>query len=157
MIPETAWTNMKRVQTIHKRLYDHGMGWVIGKLILLLTHTGRKSGSRYVTPLQYEKIDGVYYVAAGRGRKADWFKNLQADPRVHVQVGRQSFDCAAEVVLEAEKTADFLAYRLKRHPLMIGLVMKVAHKMPMRPNRAQLLDLAAATPLVILRPCIEEK
>ncbi len=58
MLPDSFWQRMKTVQTIHKRLYDSGKGWIVGKFILVLTHTGRKSGNRYNTPLQYEKIGG---------------------------------------------------------------------------------------------------
>ena len=143
---------MNAVQSIHKRLYASGKGWIIGKLILVLTHTGRKSGTRYGTPLQYEKIDGAYYVGAGRGCKADWFRNIQADPHVHVQVNRREFDGLAQAVTDPLRVADFLEYRLKRHPLMIGLIMKLTHHLPMRPSRAQLLELAKTTALVILRP-----
>jgi len=157
MIPDSFWKRMKAVQTIHKRLYDSGKGWIIGKFILLLTHTGRKSGIRYFTPLQYEWIDGAYYVGAGRGPKSDWFCNILADPHVHVRVDRQEFDCVAESVTDPERAADFLAYRLQHHPLMIGLIMKFAHKLPMRPNRAQLLELGKFTPLVILHPVKEPK
>lgn len=53
---------------------------------------------------------------------------------------------------EPGRVADFLAYRLKRHPLMIGLIMKFAHHLPLRPSRAQLLELSRSTALVILCP-----
>jgi deazaflavin-dependent oxidoreductase (nitroreductase family) len=152
MIPDSFWQRMKTIQRLHKRLYDSGKGWIIGKFILLLTHTGRKSGKRYDTPLQYEKIAGSYYVGAGRGLKADWFRNIQANPHVHVRVGRTEFECTAEPVTDPGRTADFLEYRLKRHPLMLGLIMKFAHKLPLRPARAQLLELSQSTPLVILCP-----
>jgi deazaflavin-dependent oxidoreductase (nitroreductase family) len=148
---------MKNIQRIHQRLYDSGKGWIVGKFILLLLHTGRKSGIRYGTPLQYEKIDGAYCVGAGRGPKADWFRNILADPHVHVQVNRCEFDCVAEPVTDPERVADFLQYRLKRHPLMVGLMMKFAHELPMRPSRAQLLELGKSTPLVILHPPQEPK
>jgi deazaflavin-dependent oxidoreductase (nitroreductase family) len=157
MLPDSFWQRMKTVQTIHKRLYDSGKGWIVGKFILLLTHTGRKSGNRYNTPLQYEKIGGAYWVGAGRGPRADWFCNLLANPHVHVRVDRVEFDCIAEPVTDPDRVADFLEYRLKRHPLMIGLMMKFAHHLPMRPSRLQLLELGKSTPLVILRPALEEK
>jgi deazaflavin-dependent oxidoreductase (nitroreductase family) len=156
MLPDGFWVRMKRVQGIHRRLYASGRGWVVGKFILLITHTGRKSGKRYVTPLQYEKIEGAYYVAAGRGTGADWYRNIQADRRVHVQVDRTAFDCTAEPVTDPERVADFLEYRRRHHPLMIGMIMKFAHRLPMHPSRKQFLDLAASTPLVILRDCKEE-
>jgi deazaflavin-dependent oxidoreductase (nitroreductase family) len=146
---------MKNVQRIHRRLYASGRGWIIGKFILLLTHTGRKSGTHYVTPLQYEITEGAYCVGAGRGQKADWYRNILADPHVHVQVGRIEFDCVAEPITDSGRVADFLEYRLKRHPLMIGLILKFAHHLPMHPNRAQFLELGKSTPLVVLRPTQE--
>lgn len=152
MLPTSFWNRMKNIQRIHTQLYDSGKGWIIGKFILLLTHTGRRSGTRYVTPLQYEKIDGAYYVGAGRGPKADWFRNILVEPQVHVRVGREEFDCVAEPVTDPERAADFLEYRLKHHPLLIGLILKFAHKLPMHPSRAQLLELGRFTPLVILHP-----
>jgi deazaflavin-dependent oxidoreductase (nitroreductase family) len=155
MISDSFWKRMNNIQRIHRRLYASGKGWIIGKFILLLTHTGRKSGKRYTTPLQYEKIDGAYWVGAGRGSKADWYRNLQADPNVHVQVNQAEFDCLAGVVRDPQQVADFLEYRRKRHPLMIGLIMRIAHRLPMRPSRTQLLELGASTPLVILRPATE--
>jgi hypothetical protein len=35
------------------------------------------------------------------------------------------------------------------------LMMKFAHKLPMRPTRAQLLELGRSTPLVILHPLLD--
>ena len=143
---------MKTVQRIHQRLYASGKGWIVGRFILLLTHTGRKSSTRYSTPLQYEKIDGAYYVGAGRGSKADWYCNILADPHVHVQVDRRAFDGFAEPVNDPGRVADFLEYRRKCHPLLIGLMMKFAHKLPMHPSRSQFLELGKSLPLVILHP-----
>ena len=150
MIPDEFWSRIKNVQRIHQRLYDSGRGWIVGWLILLLRHTGRKSGKQYATPLQYEKIDGAYFIGAARGAKADWFRNIQANPQVQVSVGRRNFKALAEPVTDPEKVADFLAYRLKRHPLMIGLMMKM-HKLPMKPSRLQLEVLAASEAMVIIQ------
>jgi deazaflavin-dependent oxidoreductase (nitroreductase family) len=151
MIPDEFWAKIKNVQRIHQRLYDSGKGWIVGWVILLLRHTGRKSGRSYSTPLQYEQIDGAYYVGAGRGANADWFRNVQANPNVEVAVGRRRFKALAEPVTDPQRVADFLAHRLKHHPLMIGLMMKL-HKLPMRPSRAQLLELGKTTPMVIFHP-----
>ncbi len=151
MIPDEFWTRIKTVQRIHQRLYDSGKGWIVGWLILLLRHTGRKSGRQYATPLQYEKIGDTYCIGAARGSRADWFRNVQANPQVVVSVGRKTFRALAEPVTDPERVADFLAFRLKHHPLMIGLMMKM-HHLPMRPGRAQLLELGKTTALVILHP-----
>lgn len=67
-------------------VYAIGLGSLIGNLVLLLTTTGRKSGKRRVTPLQYEEIDGRIYLAAAGGKSADWFRNLLVNPKVEVRV-----------------------------------------------------------------------
>ncbi len=152
MISNDFWLRIKNVQRIHRRLYDSGKGWLVGWLILLLRHTGRKSGKEYATPMQYEKIGADYYVGSARGSQADWFRNVQANPHVTVSVGRRKFKALAEPVTDPARVADFLAYRLKHRPLMIGLMMKFAHHLPMRPSRAQLLELGKTSAVVIFHP-----
>jgi len=151
ILPDFFWSRIKKVQRIHQRLYSAGMGWLVGWIILLLEHTGRKSGKKYFTPLQFEKIDDLYYVGAGRGSKADWYRNIQANPGVHVQVGRVVFDARAECICEPDKVMIFLKFRFKRHPLMMGLMMRF-HSLPMHPTDDQLLDLGKTLAIVALHP-----
>ncbi len=146
------WAKMKNVQKIHRVLYAVGLGPVIGGIILLLTTTGRKSGMKRVTPLQYEIIDGDYYLGAARGLKADWVCNIQADPRVEIRVGAKRFEGTADIVMEAARFADFMEVRLERHPRMIGLIMEKAHGLPRRPSRSQLEEMAKSEAFVIVHP-----
>jgi len=135
--------------------YRRGLGPLIGKLILLLTTTGRKSGLKRLTPLQYEKIGGDYCVGAGYGPKSDWYRNALADPHVHVRVKKLSFDAVAEPVTDPARIADFLAYRLKRHPLMIGLMLR-KDGLPMRPTREQLEAYAGRVPMLVIHPVLND-
>lgn len=146
------WAKMKNVQKIHRVLYSLGLGPLIGRFILLLTTTGRKSGKKQVTPLQYELIGCDYYLGAARGMKADWVRNIQADPHVEIRVGARHFSANAEVVNDPCRFADFLEVRLERHPRMIGFLMEKAHGLPKRPSRAQLEKLAEREVLVIAHP-----
>ncbi len=146
------WAKMKNVQKIHRVLYALGLGPLVGKLVLLLTTTGRKSGRQRVTPLQYEEIDGLYYLGAARGLKADWVRNIQSCPQVEIRVGAKHFRGCAEVVNDPSKFADFMEVRLRRHPRMIGLIMEKAHGLPRRPSREQLEGLAANEAMVIVHP-----
>lgn len=151
IVPEKFWTKIKNVQRIHQRLYSSGLGWVVGWIILLLEHTGRRSGVRHATPLQYEIIDGLYYVGAARGTKADWYRNILVNPQVRVRVGRLAFEGWAEPISEPAQVIAFLKYRFKRHPIIMGLMMKM-HKLPMHPSDAQLEGLAKTLAIVILHP-----
>ena len=146
------WAKMKNIQKIHRLFYAIGLGPLIGRIILLLTTTGRKSGMKRVTPLQYELIGKDYDLGAARGMQADWVRNIQSDPHVDIRVGGRYYQGLAEVVTDVSKFADFLEVRLERHPRMIGLIMEKAHGLPRRPSREQLEVLAKKEALVIVHP-----
>ena len=51
---------------------------------MVITHTGRKSGKQYKTPVNYAQVNGDVYCAAGFGAKSDWYQNILANPEVEV-------------------------------------------------------------------------
>lgn len=132
-------------------LYALGLGPLYGRLVLLLTTTGRKSGSSHVTPLQYEEVDGVIYVGAARGQKADWFSNIVANPNVEVQVKSRRFCGIAEPITDPERIADFLELRLRLRPRMMKAMFRWAG-LPAEPTRDQLEQYAKKRALVVIRP-----
>ena len=136
---------------VMKALYDIGLGPLIGRLVLLLTTTGRKTGLPRVTPLQYEEIDGAFYLGSSRGQKADWFRNILANPHVEVRVKSRRFRGVAEAVTDPLRVADFLELRLKRHPKMIGAILQ-REGLPAQPERAQLEAYAAKLAMVVVQP-----
>jgi deazaflavin-dependent oxidoreductase (nitroreductase family) len=146
------WNKMKNIQKIHRLLYAMGLGPLIGRIILLLTTVGRKTGLKRVTPLQYEEIDGKYYLGAARGLQADWVRNIQCNPQVEICVKSSRFHGQAEVVTEPSRIADFIEIRLQRHPFMVGTIMQKAHGLPKQPSREQLEKLAEREALVIITP-----
>ena len=141
---------MKAMNSRMATNYRRGIGPV--RMVLLLTTIGRKSGLPRVTPLQFEVVEGDYYIASARGQQADWFKNILANPQVHVQVGKQEFDVIAEPVTDPARIADFLELRLRRHPLMIRLIMHFFDGLPLRFTREDLEKFSQEKALVILRP-----
>lgn len=130
-------------------VYALGFGPIYGRLVLLLTTVGRKSGLLRVTPLQYEEVDGVIYVAAARGQKADWFRNIVANPYVEVRVKNRHFHGLAEPITDPTRIADFLELRLQRHPRMVG-AMFWAQGLPPHPSQAQLEQYAAKRAMVAI-------
>ena len=71
-------------------LWRLGLGpWVnlwpqVGGRIMVLTHTGRKSGKRRHTPVNYTLIENDVYCTAGFGRMADWYRNILSNPNVEI-------------------------------------------------------------------------
>jgi deazaflavin-dependent oxidoreductase (nitroreductase family) len=88
--------------------WDAALGGGEGMLTtLLLTTTGRKSGKSLVLPLIYRPTgDGGYCIIASKGgapAHPAWFLNLEADPKVHVQVATDKFDAVARVAEGEER------------------------------------------------------
>lgn len=131
--------------------YKIGLGPVIGKMILLLTTTGRKTGLARTAPLQYELIDGVYHIGAVFGTKTDWVRNIQANPIVRIQVKNDCYTGKAEVFTNPEEIADFIEYRLEKHPWMIGAIMRL-DGFKSKPSRQELVDYCKELALVRITP-----
>ena len=134
-----------------KVIYALGLGPIYGRLVLLLTTTGRKSGLPRITPLQYEEIDGKIYIGSARGTKADWYRNILADPNVHIRVGSRRFDGLGEAVSDQIRVADYLEYRFKKHPRMIGFIMS-REGVSQNPTRLELEKLAERKAMVVITP-----
>jgi len=81
-------------------------GMFEGVPMLLVTHTGRKSGRRLTTPLVYTR-DGDDLVVAASKAGADthpaWYLNMAADPNVHIELGGEAYDCVARVLADGEE------------------------------------------------------
>jgi hypothetical protein len=92
------------------------------------------------------------YYASSRGREADWFKNIQANPNIHFQVREREFDAVAEPVTDPKRIADFIELRLKCHPIMIRLIMTLFDGLPLHFSRADLEKFCAEKAMAILRP-----
>jgi deazaflavin-dependent oxidoreductase (nitroreductase family) len=121
MLPKTVLRLMRYPPRI---VYALGLGSIIGRLILLLTTRGRKTGKARVTPLQFEKVKNQIFIGSMRGKQADWYKNILADAHVQVQIGSRRFDAVAEPISDPEQITDFLELRFSRHPRMIARMLQ---------------------------------
>ena len=99
-------------------IYRARAGALFGSRILMLEHIGRKSGApRYaVLEVADHPAPNVYVVASGFGRKAQWFANIQANPRVRVYVGSRAPRRGTARVLDQTETDRTLAAYRGRHP-----------------------------------------
>ena len=80
--------------------------------LVLLTTTGRVSGERRTTPMMLQRVDGrVMVVASANASPTDpsWYRNLVADPHVHVELDGDEFDALARTLTGEERTAAWAA------------------------------------------------
>ena len=80
---------------------------------LYLTTAGRRSGLPREIEIWYTTAGGRYYLVAERGEAAGWVRNLRADPRVSVRVGRRRRAARARVVDPARRPAVVRAVRAR--------------------------------------------
>jgi deazaflavin-dependent oxidoreductase (nitroreductase family) len=87
-------------------------GMFEGLPLLLLHHTGARSGQSRVNPLAYRR-DGDRYVIfaskAGAPSHPDWYHNLKAHPDVAIEVGTDTLDALASEATGEERERLFRA------------------------------------------------
>lgn len=65
--------------------YRLGLGPLIGRFVMIMSTTGRKSGQVRRTAIEYHVCNGRTYVMSGYGSRPDWYRNMLADPRMTLQ------------------------------------------------------------------------
>lgn len=77
-----------------------------GAPMILVTHTGAKSGNSYTSPLVYSRDGDAYVIIASKAGAPDnpqWFGNLVAHPSITVEVGTEKFAATARVAAADER------------------------------------------------------
>jgi deazaflavin-dependent oxidoreductase (nitroreductase family) len=99
-------------------IYKARAGAVLGSRLLMLEHIGRKSGVRRYVVL--EVVDrpspDTYLIASGFGDKAQWFRNVQANPRVRVFAGSRAPAPATARILTQPEADRALDTYIRRRP-----------------------------------------
>lgn len=98
--------------------YRHGFGRLLGSRILMLEHTGRRSGLTRQVCLEVVERPGpdTVVIVSGFGTRAQWYRNLEANPRCHVTIGGEGRRPAlARLMAEGESTAVLSRYQAA-HP-----------------------------------------
>lgn len=85
-----------------------GNGTKFGGSVMVIKHTGRKTGLARLTPVNYATVDGDIYCTAAFGRVADWYLNIIANPQVEVWLPDGRWAGIVEDVTSDEKGAFYL-------------------------------------------------
>jgi deazaflavin-dependent oxidoreductase (nitroreductase family) len=83
-----------------------GHDWIENAPVMLLTTVGRKSGEERTTPLIYGRSgDDVLLVASNGGSTEPpaWFRNVEADTEVGVQIWGERWRARARIATPEEK------------------------------------------------------
>ena len=134
-------------------LYRIKLGWLLGKRALLLTHTGRKSGlarQAVIEVIDHDAAGDTYFISSGWGEKSDWYRNIQKNAQVTVQVGNRRWPAQA-VRLPDEAAASHFAVYAQKHPRAFRELTKITVGEDFSDMNAACRRVAASLPLLALR------
>lgn len=121
--PRTRWQRALARAPIG--VYRLGLGGLLGRRFVLLTHRGRRSGLPRQVALEVvgrDDTSGGVLVASGYGTRAQWFRNVIADPHVRFQVGWRRYEGTAHPLEPGESGRRLAAYA-RRHPRTAATLM----------------------------------
>jgi deazaflavin-dependent oxidoreductase (nitroreductase family) len=100
--------------------------------LLLLTHTGARTGRRFTSPMTYlSDRDRLVVFAAngGRDNNPGWYHNLVAEPEATVEIGRESFPVIA-TLLDGDERERVWAAQVAVAPLFADLQARTTRTIP---------------------------
>ncbi|NHZ71504.1 MAG: nitroreductase family deazaflavin-dependent oxidoreductase [Aquificales bacterium] len=95
-------------------LWRLGLGPLMGKLFVMITTTGRKSGLPRRTLTEIHHLNGRKYAPSGFGRRAQWYKNIEADPHVTIQTDEGAESVTAVRVTDDDEILALLEVMMKK-------------------------------------------
>ena len=115
------------------RANDGRVGGIFeGSPLLLLHHTGARTGRIRVNPLAYQSDNGRYVVfasKAGAPTNPDWYHNLKAHPDVTIEVGTDTIDALASEATGEERDRLYRA-QAERVPRFAEYAKQTARVIP---------------------------
>ena len=103
-----------------------------GAPVLLLHHTGARSGTVRVSPLMYQPVGDTYAIfasKAGAPTNPDWYHNLVANPRASIEVGTETVDVTARVTDAVERGPIWTAQK-QNYPGFAGYEQNTTRQIP---------------------------
>lgn len=107
-------------------------GMFDSKPLLLLHHTGARTGIRRVSPLMYQEAEGgfaVFASKAGADDNPDWFHNLAANPRTEVEVGTERVAVSARTA-EGDERERIWERQKRDYPMFAEYEAKTSRVIP---------------------------
>ena len=108
-------------------LYRRGWGRFLGHSFLVFVHAGRNTGTPHEATamvLSFDKTTKEAVICSAWGPDADWVRNLNVRPALHVQIGRESFVPEQRFLTEDEAFAVAVEFR-RQHPWRLRLISSV--------------------------------
>lgn len=123
-----------------------GLGPIQGRIIMIITHIGRKTGIPRHTAVEFHTMNGIKYIPCAFGTKSQWYRNIMANPRVTIQTADGTEQMIAVRITQDDELVSVIEMILNRNPSLMNWYLE---SIGVTPNREELL--AHKDQLVFLR------
>ncbi len=98
-------------------IYRAGLGWLLGRRLVMIEHRGRVSGEPRFVVVEVVERDGTSLrVASGFGTRAQWYRNLRANGVAFLSTGRVRRERVGVSLLDEDASALVLERYGRQHP-----------------------------------------
>ena len=119
-IPQKSWIEtMPHPSGIMKWLYKSpilfyrlGLGFITGRIFMIMTTIGRKSGQPHRTAIEFHEFKGRKYVFGNWEKKTDWYRNIEAQPNITIQTWRGAESVVARKLSTDSELAEAFEYSM---------------------------------------------
>jgi F420H(2)-dependent quinone reductase len=109
------------------------VGSRLGTQSILILHTvGRRSGRARAIPIAYFEHEGRYLIVAsnwGKARNADWYLNLQKQPRAVLEVNGRKIEVRARAA-QGREYERLWKFATQRHPPYLNYQRMTNRRIP---------------------------
>ncbi len=145
---------MRHLSRMPLWFYRFRLGWLLGSRFLMMTHIGRKSGlPRYVVleVVQHDPATNTRVIGSGMGEQADWYRNIQHNPHVLIDNGKERYEAIASRLPEDEGIAIIRAFA-QRSPWFFQRMCKTLLGRTLEDTEEEYRVFVRALPMVALTP-----
>lgn len=108
-------------------LQRHGFGRLLGSRVLIIEHTGRRTGRCYQTPVEvvaHESHPTSWTVVAAWGGRPSWLATIEAAAAPAVMVAGRRYDAPVQQRLDPDEACDVLTAYVCAHPFAARLLCR---------------------------------
>ncbi len=127
------------------------------RCVMLLTTTGRKSGLPRTGAISFHPMEDGYFGLSGFGVESQWYQNVLANPKVTLQIGKETIEANATVVEDPERRRELIMHIKERSagcgpPAFIRPVLSGLRLFDYDGDVQMAVDNAETFPVVEFRP-----
>lgn len=143
-MPDKSWVEtmpyptslMRRLFKFPILLYRMGLGYFVGRLFMVMTTVGRKSGQPRRTAIEFHEFKKRKYIFSGWGARTDWYRNIQANPYITIQTWRGAESVLARRLFSEQELSEAFEFAMS-NPTMRAVIRSVGFDLTLEQFLAQ--------------------